>query len=45
VSVLHVFLKKGNSLLIKRKETPFGFFIVRSNKKKKILEREREREI
>jgi hypothetical protein len=26
------------------KETPFGFFIVRSNKKKKILERERERE-
>ena len=39
-----VFLKKGNSLL-KMKETPFGFFIVRSNKKKKYLrERERERE-
>lgn len=43
VSVLHVFLKKGNSLLIKRKETLFGFFIVRSNKKKKYL-RERKRE-
>ena len=44
MSVLHVFLKKGNSLLIKRKETPFGFFIVRSKKKNKYL-RERERDL
>ena len=44
--LVSVFLKKGNSLL-KRKETPFGFFIVRSNKKeekKYLRERERERE-